>query len=391
MNKLQLYYFYQLVPVISLILIGLTLIALLTQSLSQLDLLFERGQSAMTFIGISFLATPQIMAIVMPVALFLAVAWTYGRLHQDNEIIVAYSSGWTLWKVGEPAFRLAAMACLFTLAVNLFVQPLALREMRERLFAIRADFASSIVREGEFRSTVNGLMVYARKIDRNGTLSGILISDTKSRSQPVMYVAQRGTIAKLASGPVIYLQNGSVQRKLADGKVEIVGFSSYMLELKGFADESAELFYKPSDRFLSQLLVPDLTYYWDRDHVGDLLAEAHRRLAGPIICFSAVALALLAILGGPFSRQGYGARVAWSFGGLIILLLSFTGLLPSVANQPFLAALFYVLPLGVLFFATKPMRVPIRDLKPNRVGKIAGLFLPKRSDFQPKRGKANAL
>ena len=44
MNKLQRYYFGQLVPVFLLIMVGLTLIALLTQSLSQLDLLFERGQ-----------------------------------------------------------------------------------------------------------------------------------------------------------------------------------------------------------------------------------------------------------------------------------------------------------------------------------------------------------
>ena len=377
MNKLQRYYFYQLVPVFALILLGLTLIALLTQSLSQLDLLFERGQSAATFIGISLLATPQIMAVVMPVALFAAVAWTFGRLHQDNEIIVAYGSGWSLWKVGEPAFRLAAIACLFTLAVNLFVQPVALREMRERLFTIRSDFVSSMVREGEFRSTVNGLMVYARKIDRNGTLSGLLISDTKSGLTPVLYVAQRGTIAKLATGPVIVLQDGSVQRKLESGKVDIVGFSKYVVELQGFADENSELFYKPSDRYLSQLLVPDLTYYWDRDHVGDLLAEAHRRLAAPIICFSAVALALFSVLGGSFSRQGYSARIMWAFGGLIVVLLSFTGLNPTIANEPSLSVLLYLIPLLVLFFATKPMRASIPKLNQDLI-RSTGRFGSKR-------------
>jgi lipopolysaccharide export system permease protein len=362
MNKLQLYYFFQLVPVFALSLLGLTLIALLTQSLSQLDLLFERGQSAATFIGISLLAMPQVMTVVMPVALFAAVAWAYGRLHQDNEIIVAYGSGWSLWSVGEPAFRLAAVACLFTLAVNLFVQPVALREMRERLFAIRADFASTLLREGEFRSTVPGLMVYARKIERNGTLSGLLIADTKSGVTPVLFVAQRGTIAKLATGPVIVLQEGSVQRKLVNGQVDIVGFSNYVFELKGFADENAELFYKPSDRFLPQLLAPDLTYYWDRDHVGDLLAEAHRRLSAPIICFTAVALALLAVLGGSYSRQGYGMRMAWTFVGLIVVLLSVTGLMPTIASQPALSFLLYLIPLLVLFFATKGMRVAVPRL-----------------------------
>ena len=352
MNKLQSYYFSKLVPVFVMITLGLTLIALMTQSLSQLDLLFERGQSAGTFLGISLLATPQIMAVTMPVALFSAVAWTYSRLHQDNEIVVAYSSGMTIWQVTEPAFRLAAIGMVLALMVNLFIQPLALRDMRERLFAIRSDFASMIVREGEFRTAVDGLMVYARKIDRDGTLSGLIISDTKQSAEPALYVAKAGTIAKLETGPVIVLKDGSVQRKLADGSVDAVGFSSYVMELQGFAKTDLELFFKPSDRFLQDLLQPDLTDYWDRDHVGDLLAEAHRRLASPLLCLAATALALLSVLGGSYARGGYGQRIGIGFAGLVVVLLSFTGLLPSIGEQPVLAAILYGLPFLVLIFAT---------------------------------------
>lgn len=378
MNKLQRYYFGQLLPVFALIMVGLTLVALLTQSLSQLDLLFERGQSAATFLGISLLATPQIMAVVMPVGLFAAVAWTYVRLHQDNEVIVAYGAGWSLWQVCEPAFRLAALGAVAALFVNLFIQPIALREMRERLFDIRADFASSMVREGEFRSNVDGLMVFARRIDRDGTLNGLIISDTKSSTIPIIYVAQRGTIAKLDTGPVMVLRDGSVQRRLEDGKIDIVGFSNYVMELRGFADTTLELFYKPSDRFLPSLLKPDLTDYWDRDHVGDLLAEAHRRLAAPLICLSAVALAIFAVLGGSFSRQGYGARIATAFGGLVLMLLSFTGLLPTVADQPGLALLLYAIPLIVLWATTRGVRqkIPVWiERKPIKPSKAMGARL----------------
>jgi lipopolysaccharide export system permease protein len=152
------------------------------------------------------------------------------------------------------------------------------------------------------------------------------------------------------------LQDGSVQRKLESGQIDLIGFSNYVVELRGFADKNLELFYKPSDRFLPQLLKPDLTDYWDRDHVGDLLAEAHRRLAAPIICLSSVALAMLAVLGGSFSRQGYAARIGWAFGGLIFMLLSFTGLIPTVADNPGLGLVLYLIPLAVLFFSTRSMR-----------------------------------
>jgi lipopolysaccharide export system permease protein len=356
MNKLQRYYFAQTLPLFLLIMAGLTLVALLSQSLSQLDLLFERGQSAGTFLGISLLATPQIMAIVFPIGLFAAVASGYTRMHQDNEIITAYASGWTPWRVAAPAFRLAIVAALVALAINLFVQPVALREMRERLFAIRSDFAGMLVREGEFRSATKGLMIYAQKIERTGVMTGMMIADTKDRAAPVVFVAQTGQITKLDTGPVIQLRNGSIQRKLANGDMDIVGFSSYVFELKGFADQNLELFYKPSDRFMSELVKPDMTYYWDQTHVGDLYTEANRRLASPLLCLAAVALALFAVLGGAYSRQGYSRRIGAAAAALVVLLLAFSGILPAAAETPVLGILLYIMPILVTFFATRNMR-----------------------------------
>jgi lipopolysaccharide export system permease protein len=364
MNKLQRYYFMQTLPVFLLIMAGLTLVALLSQSLSQLDLLFERGQSAGTFIGISLLATPQIMAVIVPVGLFAATASAYTRMHQDNEIIIAYASGWTQWRVAAPAFRLAVFATIVALAINLFVQPLALREMRERLFDIRADFASMMVREGEFRSSSEGLMIYAQKIDRTGTMTGMMISDSTALSAPIVIVAQTGTISKPETGPVIILRNGSIQRKSPNGDLDVVGFSTYVFELQKFADEKLELFYKPSDRFLSELLSPDMTHYWDQAHVGDLYTEANRRLASPLLSLAAVALALLAVLGGSFSRQGYAKRIGWASAGLVVMLLAFSGILPAASNQPVLGVLLYAIPLAVVFFATAKMRPHIHaDIK----------------------------
>jgi lipopolysaccharide export system permease protein len=356
MNKLQRYYFLQTLPVFLLIMAGLTLVALLSQSLSQLDLLFERGQSAGTFLGISLLATPQIMSVIVPVGLFAATASAYTRMHQDNEIIIAYASGWTQWRVAAPAFRLAIGATIVALAINLFVQPVALREMRERLFAIRSDFASVMVREGEFRSTSEGLMIYAQKIDRSGIMTGMMISDSKSGTIPVVFAAQTGVISKPDTGPVIVLRNGSIQRKLPSGDVDVIGFSTYVFELKDFADQDLELFYKPSDRFLPELLSPDMTHYWDQSHVGDLYTEANRRLASPLLSLAAVALALMAVLGGSYSRQGYTQRIVWASVGLVFMLLAFSGILPAASKTPILGILLYLLPLAVVFFATAKMR-----------------------------------
>jgi lipopolysaccharide export system permease protein len=178
---------------------------------------------------------------------------------------------------------------------------------------------------------------------------------------PVVFLAQSGTISKVDTGPVIVMKNGSIQRRLPNGDLDVVGFSTYVFELKGFADQTLQLFYKPSDRFMAELVKPDMTHYWDQAHVGDLYTEANRRLASPLLSIAAVALALLAVLGGQYSRNGYARRIGFASAGLVVMLLAFSGILPMAANQPILGALLYILPLTVVFFATTQIRKRFAD------------------------------
>lgn len=356
MTRLQRYIFLQTVGPFLVILAALTFVGLFTQSLTQLDLLIERGQSPLTLLSITSLATPQFMAIVTPVAIFAAVSTTYSRLQQDSELVVAAASGRGPWTLAQPAFRLAVWATLFALAVNIFVQPASYREMRERLFAIRSDLATMLVREGAFRSAVDGLTVYTRKVERSGQLSGLLISDTRDEATPITYVARAGLVIRANGKPAMAMTDGSVHRKTADGKVEILGFSRFVLELGSFADTENVLFYKPSDRYLAELFAPDMTDPWDRDNVGELLAEGHRRLSAPLVCLAAAALGVLSVLGGAYSRKGYGARIGWCAVGLVGLLLAMSGLGPSVESVPAMAAILYLLPIGVVWWSTRFMR-----------------------------------
>jgi lipopolysaccharide export system permease protein len=356
MTRLQRYIFLQMLGPFLMTLAGLTFVGLLTQSLSQLDLLIERGQSPWTLVQITSLATPQFMAIVMPIAVFAAVATTYSRLQQDSELVVAASSGMGPWTLAQPAFRLAIFAVLFGLAVNIFVQPVTYREMRERLFAIRSDLATMLVREGEFRSAVEGLTVHARKVERDGELSGLLITDSRNVAAPVTYVARAGAVIRVRDKPAIALRDGSVQRRAGDGQIEILGFSSFVLELGDFATEDSVIFFKPSDRRLHELFSPDRTQDYDRRRTGAVYAEGHRRLAAPLVCLSAAALAVLAVLGGTHSRNGRGGRIGWAAGGLVALLLVIAGVGPAIEETPALNVLAYLLPLAAVWFATRFMR-----------------------------------
>ena len=345
MYRLQQYLFRQLLAPFAVILAGLTLVAMLTQSLSQMDLLLERGQSPLTLLSISALAAPQFMAVVCPIALFAAVCVTYNRLHLDNELVIGSAAGLGNGVLAEPALRLAVMAMLGVLAVNLFVQPFTYREMRDRLFEIRSDLATTLVREGQFRAPIEGLTIYAQRVDRGGGMTNLLISDQRVPGQTITYVAREGAIVRVEGEPGISMRDGSVQQRLPSGEVEMVGFSTYVLELGGFAAAGETVLYKPSDRYLHELFQPDMTSYWDRTHGGELVAEAWKRLASPFLSLAAVLLALVAVLGGAFSRKGYNDRIGIASIQMVGLLLVALAAFPAFEDAPELSPLQFAIPL----------------------------------------------
>lgn len=345
MYRLQQYVFRQLLAPFAVILAGLTLVAMLTQSLSQMDLLLERGQSPLTLLSISALAAPQFMAVVAPIALFAAVCVTYNRLHLDNELVIGSAAGLGNGVLAEPALRLAVMAMLGVLAVNLFVQPFTYREMRDRLFEIRSDLATTLVREGQFRAPIEGLTIYAQRVDRGGGMTNLLISDQRIPGQTITYVAREGAIVRVEGQPGISMRDGSVQQRLPTGEVDMVGFSTYVLELGGFAAAGEAVLYKPSDRYLHELFQPDMTSYWDRSHGGELTAEGWKRLASPFLSLAAVLLALVAVLGGAFSRKGYNDRIGIASIQMVGLLLVALAAFPAFEDAPELSPLQFVIPL----------------------------------------------
>lgn len=78
-----------------------------------------------------------------------------------------------------------------------------------------------------------------------------------------------------------------------------------------------------------------------------MLAEAHSRLAAPLYNIAFMFLALTAVIGGPFSRLGYGARIAVvAAAALVARTLGFAAQAASGAT-PMLNGLQYAIPLGV--------------------------------------------
>ncbi|MGB6228801.1 MAG: LptF/LptG family permease, partial [Litorimonas sp.] len=116
-----------------LTLAALALLALLTQSLQTLDLIVENRQSALTFLKITTLALPQLIGIILPLAVFMAALYALNRMNGDSEIIVAKAAGASPWQIGSPLVRLGVMAMIAHLVITLALQSFSFREMRSEI------------------------------------------------------------------------------------------------------------------------------------------------------------------------------------------------------------------------------------------------------------------
>jgi lipopolysaccharide export system permease protein len=326
----------------------LSLLALLTQSVSTLGLIIDQRQGLGTYLQITLLALPQLVAIILPMGLFFATVYAVNRLQNDSELVVCSAAGMSKNAIVSPFLKIAVGALIVNLAINLWVQPYSFREMRQRLFEVRGDLAARLVRPGEFRSATDGLTIYAREMERGGRLVDLLIQDSSNEETPVTYMARTGVFTEVRGEPALVMYDGSIQSVDENHSLSFLRFDSYQFQLDAFIDDESDLLYKPSDRYLDQLFFPPPEDELGIRYKDRLYAEGHYRLAAPLYAPALVLIALASVLGGEFSRTGYFKRIALAAAiALFVRLIGFA-VESACADNIHLNPLQYVVPIVAL-------------------------------------------
>jgi lipopolysaccharide export system permease protein len=337
-------------------------IGILSQSLDQLEIIVERGQSVWVMIKLTLLATPQLIAVILPIGLFVGALTALTRLQREQELTAAFASGMTRWSVISPAMRIAVMFALASLAMNLFVQPWAQRQARAEAFAIRTDLAALLVEEGQFVQGPNGLTVYVQDIEQNGLMKNLFIYLNEDGAVRT-WSASEARFGRIGGEPVLTMIDASMQEYSSRGVLNYLSFDRFPFELGPYVPDDQRIRYKPSDLYLTQLLNPSPAVLEQAGSRGELLAEAHSRLSSPLYALAAMAMALAAILGGAFSRTGYTLRIAKAAGAFLALRIVGYGLVAGGAWNGWVNILQYLAPALATAMA---LRLLFRALKPRR-------------------------
>jgi lipopolysaccharide export system permease protein len=346
MPRLSLYVLRQLAGPIALCAVLMTVVIWLAESLPLLNLVINRGQSAPTFIYLSILILPGLLAILLPIAFFLGLLFALSRLNGDSELVVMASAGYSVRQLAVPVFIAAAAVMVLTYLCGLYLMPAGQRALRDKVFSIHADIGAALFNAGDFATPARGLTVFIRDLDPDGQIRGILVHDDRDTKRPITYLAQSGVLAQTQAGARLIMYNGTVeQRGTTGGQLSVLKFESYPINLDQFAGPAHASLRKASERYLGELL-------WPKEEPGltqklrqSYFAEANNRLAEPLYCLAFATIVLATVLRGRKQRGAAAMRLSLACAGAIVLRIAGYGIRGPAAGQPVLCVLLYLIPL----------------------------------------------
>ncbi len=112
------------------------------------------------FVGLQLPAT---VTYILPLALFLAILISIGRLYTDNEMTVMSACGMSLLRQTGIVMSLAVMVALFSTWLSLWVNPHAIAMMSTMRLRVLNDFQVGTLMPHRFEDFGNGRVVYVGK------------------------------------------------------------------------------------------------------------------------------------------------------------------------------------------------------------------------------------
>lgn len=356
LKGLSRYIFLQTLAPLAVATVVLTGIIWLTQALRMLDVMITQGQTLVTFFQLTALALPSTLIIVLPISLFCALLYTLHKLITDSEIVVMFSAGVSLWSIALPIITIAIGVSITVLSFSVYIAPAGLRELKTRLFDIRTDVASSMIREGTFTNPTTGLTVYVRDRAPDGTTYGILVHDSRNPAEPITYMAETGSLVSGPRGPLLVMFNGNIQRVSRDGDREtgaatLLYFDKYTFDLSPYMRDHPTLVYEGRERYFSELISPGQDDQFGQVNRDKLRADAHERLAEGIFPMALALIALAALLPAPFNRRGYAMRMAAAAGAALAIRVAGFAIANAAKNDLNFVWPMYLVPLAACALA----------------------------------------
>jgi len=342
----------------------LTLIIFLTQSLKFLEIVINAGSSGSAFWVLTSLALPRFFEVILPIAIMTATLFLYNKMNIDSELIAMRATGHSSFALAKPAIILGLCTTVVLWAITMWIAPKSLAQMQTMRTSLKSEFSNFLFKEGVFNAVGNGLTVYIRGKAQDGTLSGMMIHDTRDPNKPPTTVlAKRGIIVTNEKGHQVIVFDGSRQSFNPRSKVlQKLAFDQYTIDLPE-SGPASQRWSQPDERTIIELLNPDLNNTRDIENLHDFSIEIHRRITAPLLALAFPLLALSILLLGPTDRRGQSKKIGLAIIATLLIQGGYLATFNLSKNHDSGLILMYLLPsipIGLSLFALSSYSNDIR-------------------------------
>lgn len=346
----------------SLILVGVFWI---TRSVSLLDKLIADGQSALVFLEFTVLSLPTLIRTVMPIAVFAAALYVTNRLNRESELTAMLATGASPWRLARPVLVFGLITGLMMAVLTNVLRPASIEQLEIREAEVSRDVAARLLEEGNFLHPANGVTLYIRKIDRDGALNDVFLSDRRDPNRHMTYTGARAFLVRDDDRSSLIMVDGLALRFDAMGNtLSTTQFSDFSYDITSLVDKE-----KTAKRNIRGIGTVEL--FGNRDHIrdvdgysdGEIMDELNERITWCTICIAVSLIGFSTLMLGGFSRFGLWPQLFAAF-LILVVLEGLRGVLsPMVVERSSLWPILYVptilgivLALGFLKIAGRPVR-----------------------------------
>ena len=290
------------------ILVSLTVLIWLTQSLRMIDWIVTKGVSVGIFLEMTLLVLPNFLQILSPLALFGVALFVFIRMQSDKELIVLKSVGMNSRQLVRPLLLLGSVLVLFGYLLTLWIIPASYSHLKEMKWKVQNNLSHLLLQEGQFSSFKDGTTLYIKEREESGKVKNILAYELKQDKRSIL-IAEEGTMVQTPEGISLTFSKGTRQEFNPNThQFSVLKFDKYTML---FADKPGKSTRKldPREMSLTQLLRATPADIKDGPTYRKYKVEAFKRLTQPLYNLVFLWLAAFGVLSGFYNRRGQSKQI----------------------------------------------------------------------------------
>ena len=221
------------------------------QAVNYFDFVSQDGHGLSTYFSYILFNFPKIIHRIIPFIFFISLFYMLIDYEIRNELLIFWTTGISKLNFANKIIFLSVVLTILQIFIGSFFSPLTQFKGREFLKNSDINFFTSLIKEGKFINAVDGLTIFIKKKNDDGSFSKVFIDDS-SKSTTKMIYAKDGSIIDNDKRKIFKLFQGQVINK-EKKKINVFEFDEIDFNLADYSSNTIlvpKIQEMPSNRLL---------------------------------------------------------------------------------------------------------------------------------------------